>query len=70
MIYESLKERIDYLVLRFGSLRMTAIATNLDVGYLSRLRSGDKFDPSEETLRKLGLVKQITYHVDKSQEEL
>lgn len=64
MIYESLKERIDYLVLRFGSLRMTATAVNLDVGYLSRLRAGEKTEPSEETLLKLGLTKIVRYQGD------
>lgn len=45
----------------FGSLRRMADALDIDVGYLSRLKSGEKDDPSDEVLRKLGLIRIVTY---------
>ena len=54
-------ERIDELVSQHGGLRAVALAIDVDVGYLSRLRAGKKTNPSRKTLRKLGLTEVITY---------
>lgn len=57
----SLPEHINRIVAAFGSLRRMAEALDIDVGYLSRLRSGEKTDPSDEVLGVLGLRKTVTY---------
>jgi len=51
----SLPERIAELVEKHGSLRATARALEVDVGYLSRLSSGEKYKPSDELLWRMGL---------------
>lgn len=57
----SLPEHIDRIATVFGSLRKMAEALDIDVGYLSRLRSGEKADPSDEILATLGLRRTVTY---------
>ena len=57
----TLPGRINYLVGVCGSLRAVAAVTGLDVGYLSRLRSGEKSEPTKDTLAKLGLRKVVIY---------
>lgn len=57
----SLPEHIDRIAAVFGSLRKMSEALDIDVGYLSRLRSGEKSDPSDEVLATLGLRKTVTY---------
>lgn len=49
------------LVKLHGGLRKAATACDIDVGYFSRLQSGDKDNPTDETLRKLGLTRVVTY---------
>lgn len=44
-----------------GSLRAAAKALGIDPGYLSRLKSGEKINPSAEVLKVLGLER-ITYY--------
>ena len=64
----TLKERIDELCeTHGGSLRKAAKAVNINFSYLSRLRSGEKNNPSFETLSKLGLKneKKEVYYVIK-----
>ena len=57
----TLKERIDELCEKHGSLRKAAKAVDVDFGYLSGLRSGEKNNPSEKIISKLGLKKVVTY---------
>lgn len=57
----TLQERISGLVGALGSLREVARQTHLDVGYLSHLASGDKTEPSAETLARLNLRRIVTY---------
>ena len=58
----TLKERIDELCKKHGgSLRKAAKAVDVDFGYLSGLRSGEKNNPSEKILSKLGLKKEVYY---------
>lgn len=49
------------LVDHYGSYRSAADAIDLNYAYLWRLRKGEKTDPSDEVLRKLGLVREVTY---------
>lgn len=51
----TLQDRIDELVQQHGSLRAVARVTEIDVGYLSRLRTGEKVNPEKDKLRRLGL---------------
>ena len=57
----TIKERIDELCEKHGSLRKAAKAVDVDFGYLSGLRSGEKNNPSEKILSKLGLKKEVYY---------
>ena len=47
------------------SLRALARDTGLDVSYLSRLASGEKTNPTDETLEKLGIERVVTYRMFK-----
>lgn len=57
----TLQDRIAELAVHHGSLRALARATQIEVGYLSRLYSGKKVRPGKEILRKLGLRAVLTY---------
>lgn len=57
----TLQDRIDELVAQHGSLRAVARVTEIDVGYLSRLRSGEKVNPKKDTLRRLGVRRVVGY---------
>lgn len=57
----TLAERIDELVQQHGSLRAVARATDIDVGYLSRLRAGEKVRPESPVLQSLGLRRVVSY---------
>jgi transcriptional regulator with XRE-family HTH domain len=54
-------ERIDELVGVHGGLNQTAVVLGIDKGYLSRLRTGAKSNPSGEVLKKLGLYRTVEY---------
>ncbi len=51
----TIQERIAELVAQHGSLREVSRVTRVEVGYLSRLRSGEKSNPKADTLRRIGL---------------
>jgi hypothetical protein len=57
----TLQDRIDELVAQHGSLRAVSRVTEIDVGYLSRLRSGEKVNPEKTKLRRLGLRRVVTF---------
>ncbi len=57
----TLQDRIDELVAQHGSLRAVARVTEIDVGYLSRLRAGEKANPEKDKLRRLGLRRVVTF---------
>lgn len=63
----TLQERINELVQQHGSLRAVARVTEIDVGYLSRLRSGEKARPEVDKLRRLGLRRVVSYELLKTQ---
>jgi len=56
-----LQARILELEERYGSLRELARRLDVDVGYLSRLKTGEKDNPSEFLLINLNLKRVITY---------
>ncbi|KQP43887.1 hypothetical protein [Pseudorhodoferax sp. Leaf274] len=57
----TLQQRIAELAEDHGSLRSAASALGCDVGYLSRLASGQKTEPSDMTLHALGLRRVVSY---------
>jgi hypothetical protein len=56
-----LSERIAELAAQHGSLRAAARVLEVDPGYLSRLRSGEKDSPEDWLLRRMGLRRVVTY---------
>jgi hypothetical protein len=57
----TLQDRIDELVAQHGSLRAVARVTEIDVGYLSRLRGYANVNPGRDKLRRLGLRRVVAY---------
>ena len=57
----TLQERIDQLVVQRGSLRAVARVTEVDVGYLSRFRAGEKVNREKDKVGGLGLRRIISY---------
>ena len=57
----TIPERINELMAEHGGLNRAAKAVKLYPSYLSRLRNGHQTNPSPEALKKLGLVRRITY---------
>lgn len=68
-IVSLLRGRIQELAKQHGSLRAAARVLQIDHGYLSRLQDGEKTEPSDDVLRKLGLRRVVTY-VRRSKREL
>jgi len=63
----SLSDFIQYvLVPQHGSLRAVARVLDVDPGYLSRLKSGDKGDPGEALLRRMKLRRVVWYEPRRS----
>jgi len=54
-----IKDRIDALVAKHGSLRAVGLVLGVDHSHLHRIRSGEKV-PSQVMARKLGLRKNIS----------
>lgn len=65
----TLTKCIQWLILKHGSLRAVARNTGVDVAYLSRMMSGEKFQPSDETLAKLGISRNIEYRLEPTELE-
>lgn len=59
--YDVVREQIGQLIHRHGSLRKCARVLEISPAYLSRLFRGEKDEPSEKLLRKMGLRKIISY---------
>ena len=59
-----LGDRISELEQQHGSLRAAAKVLGCDAGYLSRLRSGKKENPSQPLLKRMGLklVKRVVIY--------
>lgn len=63
----TLAQRIDEFAAIYGSMRRVAEELGIDVGYLSRLRAGEKASPSAAMLQRLGLYRVVTYRRIKKQ---
>jgi len=57
----TLATRVNQMIELHGSLRAVARVTGIDVGYLSRLRSGEKANPEKAVLRELSLRRVVVY---------
>lgn len=55
----TIEYQIESLVRKCGGLRKLSRKSGVAVGYLCRLRKGEKLNPSESTLRKLGLKREV-----------
>lgn len=55
-----LKKRMLALESYHGGVRSAADKLCIDPGYWVRLRDGEKLNPSAATLKKLGLIKEVT----------
>lgn len=58
---DMLKSTVAALIEKHGGVRAAARATGIDAAYLCRLRDGEKTEPSEMTLKELGLKREVTY---------
>jgi len=56
----TLKQRIEELIAQHGSLRAVGRVLTIDPGYLLRLSTGEKDQPSERVLKKLKLRQIVT----------
>jgi transcriptional regulator with XRE-family HTH domain len=56
-----LQQAIRRIVTQHGGVRKAARALEVDPGYLSELLNGNKDNPSDDTLDKLGLICERTY---------
>lgn len=59
----TLEKRVHQLIVQYGGLRAAARATGIDPAYMSRLKSGEKENPSPGILRRLGLRCIVTYEL-------
>ena len=57
----TLSRCVNLLAVRHGGIRPLARAAGLDASYVLRLRTGEKSEPSDETLAALGLTKVVAY---------
>lgn len=57
----TIQEAIALEVEVYGSLRAAAKELGIDVGYLSRLASGEKENPGDYVLEQLRLEKRVVY---------
>ena len=56
-----IQNAVELAIEKHGGLRKAARALNIEVSYFWRLRHGDKSNPSDKVLRKLGLAREIEY---------
>jgi hypothetical protein len=57
----TIQEAIAFEVEVHGSMRAAAKSLGIDVGYLSRLSSGEKDNPGDYVLEQLRLEKRVIY---------
>jgi hypothetical protein len=58
--YVTLPERVEELIARYG-VRGLARRLGVDPGYISRMRTGERHNPVDELLAKLGLRRVVLY---------
>ena len=60
VVTTTLRSHIDSLIAKHGGLRAAARVLKMTPQYLYRLQAGEKDNPSEKMLRKLGLRRAVT----------
>lgn len=60
-ISRTIPQRVEELIRKAGGLRAAARKLELNPTYLLYLRTGERKNPSDETLRKLGLRREVYY---------
>lgn len=58
---DALRTRVESVISQHGGVRPAARAIQVNYAYLSRLRTGEKSNPTPAVLRKLGLRKVVSY---------
>ena len=56
-----IQRKVEELIMEFSGLRRAARLLNIDPAYLHRLRMGQKKNPSQFILSKLGLRRVVSY---------
>ena len=56
-----LQETAKRLVKKYGSLKKAEAATGINYQYLYRLGTGEKTNPSDDTLARMGLERRVIY---------
>lgn len=59
--YKSLQDAVTIRIEKAGGLRALSRLVDISPSYLHRIVTGDRVNPSEETLEKLGLQRVIQY---------
>lgn len=59
----TIKQHLKSLEAKYDGLRPACRALGIDPAYWVRLRSGEKDNPSDYALTKLGLYRTIVFHV-------
>lgn len=57
----NIQTAVKAIVAKHGGVRVAARAIGVNYAYLSRLQSGEKCNPTDAVLRKLGLRKVVSY---------
>lgn len=60
-VMSEIQAAIQALIDKHGGLRAAARAIDVSAAYLSRLHRGKKENPGGKALRRIGLVKEVTY---------
>lgn len=58
-----IRNRIIQLIKKHGGVNSAATKVKVDPAYFVRLRDGERNNPGDETLAKLGLKKVVTYRL-------
>lgn len=66
MNYPTLQEAVKARIKAQKGLRSLSRRLNISPSYISKMATGKRVDPTDETLEKLGLVRKVVY-VDKSE---
>lgn len=61
-----LSDCVERLVKKHRGLRRLADAAGLDPGYVSRLKNGEKTEPSDVALAALGIDRVVSYRVSRA----
>lgn len=61
MKYDTLQDAVKAKIQEIGGLRSLARHLKISPSYVSKMATGKRVDPTDETLAKLGLVRKTVY---------